>query len=157
MLTSSQILYAIRDFLDGLEFQYELLEERDAILVRMPLEGKLKQVNAYFACRDGSYTVNAYIELNAAAECRRRVAEYITRANYGLRYGNFEMDFDDGEIRYRLTLDCRDREYLSSELIGATLAIPAQMFVRYSDGLIAVIYGIQTPEAAIQEAEEDLE
>jgi hypothetical protein len=26
-------------------------------------------------------------------------AEFITRANYGLIIGNFELDFEDGEIR----------------------------------------------------------
>ena len=29
------------------------------------------------------------------------VCRYITRANYGLRNGNLEMDLDDGEVRYK--------------------------------------------------------
>ncbi|MDJ0775292.1 MAG: YbjN domain-containing protein, partial [Mastigocoleus sp. MO_167.B18] len=29
------------------------------------------------------------------------MAEFFTRANYGMNLGNFEMDFRDGEIRYK--------------------------------------------------------
>ena len=29
----------------------------------------------------------------------KRTAEFLTRANYGLVFGNFEMDMHDGEIR----------------------------------------------------------
>ena len=35
------------------------------------------------------------------AEIKRQdIAEYLTRANYGMVMGNFEMDYSDGEIRY---------------------------------------------------------
>jgi hypothetical protein len=37
-------------------------------------------------------------------ERRLAVAEYLTRANYGLAAGNFELDFDDGEVRYKSVL-----------------------------------------------------
>jgi hypothetical protein len=40
----------------------------------------------------------------APEERRREVAEFLTRANYGLAAGNFELDFDDGEIRYKSVL-----------------------------------------------------
>jgi hypothetical protein len=35
---------------------------------------------------------------------RLAVAEYLTRANYGLAAGNFELDLDDGEVRYKSAL-----------------------------------------------------
>jgi Zn ribbon nucleic-acid-binding protein len=40
----------------------------------------------------------------APEERRREVAEFLTRTNYGLAAGNFELDFDDGEIRYKSVL-----------------------------------------------------
>ena len=36
---------------------------------------------------------------------RPTIAEYLTRANHGLIQGNFEFDFDNGEIRYKTSLD----------------------------------------------------
>jgi len=35
---------------------------------------------------------------------RPEVAEYLARANYGLADGNFELDFDDGEVRFKTVL-----------------------------------------------------
>jgi hypothetical protein len=37
-------------------------------------------------------------------ERRLDVSEFLTRANYGLADGNFELDFDDGEIRFKSVL-----------------------------------------------------
>jgi hypothetical protein len=38
-------------------------------------------------------------------EARRlEVSHFLTRANYGLADGNFELDFEDGEVRYKTVL-----------------------------------------------------
>jgi hypothetical protein len=47
---------------------------------------------------------------------RREVSEFLTRANYGLAAGNFELDFDDGEVRYKSVLHLQ-----GDELDGLTL------------------------------------
>jgi hypothetical protein len=38
------------------------------------------------------------------AERRLEVSEFLTRANHGLADGNFELDFDDGEVRFKSVL-----------------------------------------------------
>lgn len=35
--------------------------------------------------------------------CRTAAAETIARANYGLRLGKFEMNLDDGEVRFQVS------------------------------------------------------
>ncbi len=35
--------------------------------------------------------------------------EFITRANYGLPSGNFEMNYDTGEVRFRTSVFVTDR------------------------------------------------
>jgi hypothetical protein len=39
--------------------------------------------------------------LRVPEELRLEAANFLTRANYGLATGNFELDFEDGEIRYK--------------------------------------------------------
>jgi hypothetical protein len=39
--------------------------------------------------------------LRVPEELRLEAAHFLTRANYGLATGNFELDFEDGEIRYK--------------------------------------------------------
>lgn len=36
---------------------------------------------------------------------RDEIAVMLTKINYGLIIGNFEMDFNDGEIRYKTSID----------------------------------------------------
>lgn len=39
---------------------------------------------------------------------RLKVAELLTRINYDLIVGNFELDFDEGEVLFKTTLDLAD-------------------------------------------------
>ena len=86
-------------------------------------------------------------------ELRPAIAEFITRANYGLRIGNFEMDFNDGEVRYKSSLDF-EGQTLTPQLIKLAIYPAVQTLDRYLPGLMAVIYGGKTPAEAVAEIEE---
>jgi hypothetical protein len=73
-------------------------------------------------------------------ERRYEVARYITRANWELLLGNFEMDYDNGEVRFRSSVD-----FTGGELADRTLrrAILTAMGVveAHAEALSAVIEG----------------
>jgi hypothetical protein len=81
------------------------------------------------------------------------VAEYITRANYGLRIGNFEMDYSDGEVRYKSSLDFEGQP-LTPTLIKNAMYPAVHTMDLYLPGLLGVMYGNKTPAEAIREIEE---
>ncbi len=81
-----------------------------------------------------------------------RVAEYLTRANYGLTIGNFELDFSDGEVRYKVTNFCGDID-LDQEVIDRQVGCGYSMMDRYFPGIMKVMYSGVSPEDAIEEAE----
>lgn len=85
-------------------------------------------------------------------ESRNAVAEFITRANYGLRIGNFEMDYSDGEVRYKSSVDFEGIE-LADPLLRTTIYAAVQTLDHYMTGLMRVIYGGSTPFEAINEVE----
>jgi hypothetical protein len=89
----------------------------------------------------------------AAAEDRRdEVARFITRANYGLLIGDFELDYGDGQLQFRSSVDFSGVG-LSEELI-ANVILPAMSAVeQYGDALMDVLAGRRGSEAAIEEAE----
>jgi hypothetical protein len=83
---------------------------------------------------------------------RRALGEFIARANYGMIIGNFELDFVDGEIRYKTSIDVE----------GATLTFPllkrlvytnVMMMDEYLPGITAVTKGEASPEDAIAQIE----
>ena len=84
---------------------------------------------------------------------RAAAAEFITRANYGLRIGNFEMDFNDGEVRYKSSLDFESIS-LTPQLIKNAIYPAVQTMDRYLPGLMATIFGGKSPVDAITEIEQ---
>ena len=80
------------------------------------------------------------------------VVEYITRANFGLRIGCFEVDHADGEVRYRSSLDF-EHETLTPGLIRNAIYPAVHTMDFYLPGLLAVMYGNKTPKEAIAEIE----
>jgi len=86
------------------------------------------------------------------AERRLAVAEAITRANYGMRIGNFELDFSDGEVRYKSSLDFDD-EILTPPLIRNAIYAAVETMDRYARAIVAVGRGEKTAADAIAEVE----
>lgn len=81
----------------------------------------------------------------------RRVAEFILRANYGLRAGCFEIDYSDGEIRYRIWVPSYG--YLKDETIERAIDIASAMFLRYGEGLADVVFKGVAPKDAVERCE----
>ena len=90
--------------------------------------------------------------INVPEEKRMAAAEFLTRANYGLRVGNFEMDFSDGEVRYKTSLDV-ENDRLSPALISNLVYANLWTLDRYLPGLMSVIYGGITPQEAVDSVE----
>ena len=90
--------------------------------------------------------------VKAPAPERAVVAEYLTRANYGLRIGNFEMDYNDGEVRYKSSIDFEGTA-LNPALIKNTIYPAVHTMDFYLPGLLSVMYGNLEPADAIEEIE----
>lgn len=92
------------------------------------------------------------IHLRADATNMAQICEYLTRVNLGLGIGNFELDHRDGEIRYKVSINCRSAMPGDSALEDL-VAIPVAMYNRYGNGLIAVSKGTMSAEDAAKEAD----
>lgn len=86
-------------------------------------------------------------------EARRlAVAEFITRANYGMLIGNFELDFVDGEVRFKTGIDV-EGDRLSGALVAQVVGPNLAMMDRYLGGIMAVVFASETPVKAISNIE----
>jgi hypothetical protein len=89
-----------------------------------------------------------------APEARRpALAEFLTRANYGLIIGNFELDWGDGEVRYKTSIDV-EGDRLTPALVKQMTYANVVMMDRYLPGIMRVIYGDVPPAQAIAEIDE---
>jgi hypothetical protein len=89
---------------------------------------------------------------NVPEDRRLAAAEFLTRANYGLVIGNFELDFSDGEVRYKTSIDV-EGDRLTSPLLKQMVYANVLTMDRYMPGLMAVSYGNVTAVDAIAQVE----
>ena len=83
---------------------------------------------------------------------RMEIAEFITKANYGLIIGNFELDFSDGEVRYKTAIDVEDGE-LARETIEKLVYTNITLMDTYLPGIIDIVENNISPDEAIKKIE----
>lgn len=85
---------------------------------------------------------------------RLAASEFLTRANYGLQVGNFELDLRDGEARFKTG-------YIFEEIGITPRAVHNHLYAalngmeRYLLGLMSVSMGAKSPSQAIRDIEGD--
>lgn len=129
-------------------------EEKDAFglfTIQMKLHCKLQTARMLVLVREDNFSTLTTVPLAADENSRLAVAEYLTRVNFNMRNGNFELNMADGEIRYKTYLHASQGE---PDAAGARLAIllPFLMYDRYGDGLLEVLFGFKSPREAFEEA-----
>lgn len=102
--------------------------------------------------RENNYTVSAFLNSSVEREYYNQVAEYLHRANFGMQNGNFEFDYDDGQIAYKTFVNTKNI-VPSVEVIRDSILIPVFMFDRYGKGLIRLMLEKANPKELIEEAE----
>ena len=80
---------------------------------------------------------------------RNEIADYITRTNYGLAAGNFELDFADGELRYKTALHVRGDD-LDGRLLKRVVRANGLAMETYLAGVEAVVAGMPGSAAGIE-------
>lgn len=128
--------------------------ENDVISMSMRINDTVGVVNVVYDVLDKGILSYAIFNNHAPQEKRVSIAEYLHRANYGLPHGNFEMDYFDGEIRFKLATYFDDSNTISNNLIDRHVYIPCLMFERYGEGILKLLVGEGDPESLISEAEQ---
>jgi hypothetical protein len=90
----------------------------------------------------------AHVQRRVPDEKRPALTEYLTRANYGLWLGNFELDLRDGEIRYKTSLHLADGE-LTAEMLAALLRVNGDTLDRYLPGIMSMLWNDLSAEDAL--------
>ncbi len=134
------------------DLSYSRLEENLAF--RIDFESEYGELSCLAQIEPEIELFRWYVFLpgTVAAEARLPVAEYLTRVNFGLPVGNFELDFEDGEVRFKVSMDIEGGE-LTPTQVNNTIATSLQTVDMYQQGLLAVAGGQLTPEQACLEAE----
>lgn len=152
---SQNIANAIKEFLTNDDWYFSFDEKRGMFKFGLCLKGKIKKIDYLICVRDDEYIVYAISPIGANENNEKMMtamAEFVCRANYGLKNGNFELDMRDGEIRFKCFVDC-DTITPTQEMVRNSILCPAAMFDNYSDGIVGIIFGDMSAKEAVEQCE----
>lgn len=152
-MNKEEMVDAIRNWLDDDDWKYEYEADRAMIKMGINLKSKIRNGRIYIDVKDDCYVVYLVAPINGDKDNIGELAKYVTMANYGLMNGNFELDVEDGEIRYKTYVNCDGLNELSSAVIQDSIYVPCLMMDRYGNGLAALAMGFSDAETEIQKAE----
>ncbi len=146
----SRIAQSVAAFLDSAGWDYQTLSHDEGARFRFPFSGERALVDCWVACYEETerLAVIAHIPIAIPESKRLAVAEYITRANFGILVGNFELDLGDGELRFKTSADVEDTE-IGTTFVKNLLAANISSIDRYFPGLMKVLYANMSPADAI--------
>lgn len=149
---SKAIASAVNTFLTEDDWHFSFDENCGIFRFGLSLKGKLKKINYIVDIKDDEYLVYAVSPLGADEEdpqMMANMAEFISRANYGLKMGNFELDYNDGEVRFKVHVCCEDITPTVA-MIKRSIYCPATMFDHYGSGIVNIIFNETTGKDAVE-------
>lgn len=149
---SAEIRKAVERCFEKENYKYSGFNEENVASISFNIKSKLSNVRIYLQAKNTLLSIRSILPIKAEEDVRPAVAEFLLRANYGMKIGAFDFDFNDGEISFRSSFYCGDVAPTHDQ-IDTALNLCVTMMKRYGEGILKVIYGIQSPQEAIQEIE----
>lgn len=151
MAYSQELVSALQDIFDASGFHATFAEQGGSgiFTMRMKLRCRLQNVVMMVIVREDNFSALATIPLSADENSRLAVAEYLTRANFNMRNGNFELNMEDGMIRFKTYHHAGDGP-LDAKAARLSVLMPFIMIDRFGDGLIDVLFGLKSPREAFE-------
>jgi hypothetical protein len=148
------ILVTLLQFFTDDDWQFTKLQSEPVL--QMAFQGNHGKWFCYAKAREEQQQFIFYslCPIAAPADQKNAIAQFLTLANYGMTIGNFELDYTDGEIRYKTSIDV-EGDRLTPALIKRLVYTNVMMMDEYLPGIQAVLAG-QAPELAIQAIEQQI-
>lgn len=147
----------IKNFFEKGNWKYDYKEYDETHVVfssGVNMNNAIGSLRIFVVVRQDYYLVNVLFNSAVEEKYYNQVAEYLHRANYGMNNGNFEFDFEDGEVRYK-TFANFDGVQLSDDIVTDSILIPIFMFDKYGKNLLRLMLGEGNPKELIEEAEKE--
>ena len=127
------------EFFESLNWHIAYLENSTA--VSMEYRGKKGTFTCHMHVLEEAQQIVYYsiFPAHVPEDKRGTVMAFLTYANYGLIYGNFEINLDDGQVRYKTSIDVEGNG-LSHSLLQPIVFINVSTLDHYFESLMSLIY-----------------
>lgn len=156
---SDEIANVVKKFLADDDWHYSFNEDTGIFRFGLRIRSKIQRINYVIDVHDDEFVTYGMCPIGVDyedTEMMAQMAEFICRANYGLKNGCFELDFRDGEIRFRSYVDCENL-HPSTEVVKNSVHCTAAMIKRYAVGIVDIIFNGTSAKDAIVKCEKKTE
>lgn len=152
----TSIMATVKRALDEQSWRYAAVE--GAPLLTFNVLGERATYPCWVAVNEDADQCTAFVVLphRVPEDKRSAMSELLTRINYGLAIGNLEMDFADGELRFRASIDVEGGR-LSPRMVQTMFTAGLWTFDRFHDALMRVMYAGASAADALDALEDDEE
>jgi len=147
----NESLEQVVELFQAKDWKFEVDEESD--LVRTGIEGDNGhwQVMAIASDDDDAVLMLSLFPQKCPTHRRAPYAELLTRINFGMMMGCFEMDYDSGRIHFKTTLPFA-RGNLNAALLENVVMVNLARMDRFLPVIMSVIYAGISPARALAAA-----
>ena len=147
-----RIYESVLAFLQEDQWRYEEIPGESAI--RLSFTGQNARYDCFGRVNEAHevFVFYSIIPVRVPETQRLLVAELLARINYGLYIGNFELDMNDGEIRYKTSIDVEGGD-LTPRMVETLIAVNISTADRYFPSFADVMYAGVAPMEAVARIE----
>ena len=143
LMTTTALLDQIVSFMDDADRHYDRVSEGGGLIVTQ-ISGDDGTWSVYVQITDDQearrVVVHGRIPAHIPESNRLKVAEMLTRTNYELILGNFELNLEDGEVLFKTTLDLAGGQ-LTQAMFERAYQLNAQCVNEYYGQILRVGFG----------------
>ncbi|MEL7039540.1 MAG: YbjN domain-containing protein [Cyanobacteria bacterium J06592_8] len=145
------MLQTMMDFFEEIDWAYDQLPDPPDTLMLYHEEPNVGGWTCYALARELQQQCLFYSEcpIQIPEELWPAVSDFLMRANYGMPIGNFEMNLENGQIRFKTGIDI-EGDRLSVPLFKAMVKANLTMMAQYLPGIVLVGLEERSPQVAIE-------
>lgn len=154
---STEIAGVMKQHFEKYEIDYQYNEDSRLFRFELNIGGKARKIDFAVSIDESDLTFYGLSPLDADADdenMMKQISAFLHKVNYNLKYGCFELDPDDGEIRLKCFIDC-EGQLPNDTMIAASIFFITAMYLRFFEGIVSIIYGGVSADTAYRMCQEE--
>lgn len=127
-----EIFNVIKAFLQGEDWPFTADENKGLFFLWEQIRGRVRKLQTIIDVHDDGYLVYTFSPISAEEDdeaTKLQLAALLSEYNYSLLNGNAEIDLKDGDIRYKVYVDCENQIPNDHVIFNSIYCGPAEMKV----------------------------
>lgn len=155
---STEIAEAIHDHLKAHGLTYSFDQDTGKFSFYAGVQSKVKILVYHIYVYKHGFTVSTRYPMGPSSDevaYMDTLMRFLTRVNYGLRNGNFELDTSDGELNYKIFCTCKGLYAPTDEMIKESIYCSAAMIERFEPGILGILFYDMTADEAYDACDDE--